>query len=81
MAFEQRDMSGSTFKNKKVTNANAPTLTGSAMIDGTEYWMSSWVKTDKNGDKWMSHSFKRKDEMSGAKRETSYDVDNDEIPF
>jgi hypothetical protein len=35
------------------------------MIDGVEYWVDAWTKTDKNGKPWQSLSFKRKDKQSG----------------
>ncbi len=61
MPYEQRDMSGSLFKNDKREKDSHPNATGSALIDGVEYWVSSWTKTDRNGQKWQSLAFKRKD--------------------
>jgi len=81
MAYEQRENSGSTFKNKNPLGENSATLTGSALIDGVAYWMSSWVKTDKNGNKWMSHTFKRKDAAAPAKVEMTNNLIDDDIPF
>lgn len=62
MAYEQRDNSGSAFKNSKKTTQNHPDLTGKAMIGGVMFWMSIWKKTDKNGNVWLSHSFKEMEE-------------------
>lgn len=67
MAYEQRDMSGSLFRNDKREKDSHPNATGSALIDGVEYWVSSWTKTDKNGHKWQSLAFKRKDAKPAAK--------------
>jgi hypothetical protein len=61
MAYEQKDMSGSVFNNGKKEKDTHPDRTGSCMIDGIEYWISGWVKKDKNGNPWMSLAFKRKD--------------------
>lgn len=61
MAYEQKDMSGSLFKNDKRENDQQPNGRGSAKIDGVEYWMDAWTKTTKNGEKWQSFQFKRKD--------------------
>lgn len=60
MAYEQRDMSGSLFKNDKKETEKHPNMTGSALIDGVEYWVSAWTKEGNNG-KWMSLAFKAKD--------------------
>lgn len=61
MAFEPKDNSGSLFKNdrrEKDTHAHAR---GSALIDGVEYYVDAWTNTDKNGNKYQSLKFKRKD--------------------
>jgi len=93
MAYEQKDMSGSVFKNKKMDRDTSPNLSGSCKIDGKEYWVNAWTKTDKNGDKWLSLAFKEKQprqDTSGSHSEmyrndvkaraqnTAFD---DEIPF
>ena len=66
MAYEQKDMSGSVFPNtRKREGRNDPDLTGQAMIDGAHYWISAWGKKTKDGGKWLSLSFKRKDLTSG----------------
>lgn len=61
MAYEMKDMSGSLFKNEKRDKDTHPHATGSALIDGVEYWVSAWTKEGKNG-KWQSLAFKRKEE-------------------
>lgn len=63
--YEQRDNSGSLFKNdqrEKETHANAR---GSCVIDGVHYFIDAWTK-DTNGKKWQSLSFKRKDKQPGT---------------
>jgi hypothetical protein len=40
MAYEQKDNSGSIFKNDRKESANHPDAKGSCMIDGVEYWIS-----------------------------------------
>jgi hypothetical protein len=47
---------GVLFKNKDKQTDNHPDYNGSINIDGVEYWLSSWVNTDKNGNKYMSLS-------------------------
>jgi hypothetical protein len=59
MAFEQREMSGSLFKNDKRTEENGqPHAQGKALIGGVLYYVSAWTKRDKNDQPWQSLSFK-----------------------
>jgi len=61
MAYEQRNLTGSLFKNDKKTADNHPNAQGSCLIDGVEYYISAWTKKDNNGNPWQSLAFKRKD--------------------
>jgi uncharacterized protein (DUF736 family) len=61
MAYEQRDNSGSLFKNERKETDNHPDYNGSALIDGTAYWMSAWLNESRDGKKYMSFKFKPKD--------------------
>lgn len=60
MVWEQRDNSGSIFKNDRREKDNHPTHTGTAMIDGREYYISAWVKEGRSG-KFFSLAFKPKE--------------------
>lgn len=62
MAFEQKDNSGSLFRNDKKEKDSQPSHTGTALIGGREYRVSAWVKTAKNDSKFFSLSFMPKDE-------------------
>jgi hypothetical protein len=64
--YEQREMSGSLFKNRKRETDAHPQATGTALIGGVEYWVNAWTKRDKNGNPWQSLSFKRKDARAAA---------------
>lgn len=85
MAYEQRDNTGSLFKNErreKDTHANAR---GSALIDGVEYWVDAWTNEARDGSKYQSLKFKRKDAAqtyNGSTRSqpASFPID-DEVPF
>jgi hypothetical protein len=57
MAFEQRDNSGSLFRNDKATSDRHPTHKGKAKIGGVEYWISAWIKDGKDGSRFFSLSF------------------------
>lgn len=60
MSYEQRDNSGSLFKNDRKEQENHPDYTGSAKIQGREFYISAWVKESKGGKKFFSFSFKPK---------------------
>lgn len=60
MAFEIKDMSGTLFQNDKKEKDTQPDMTGTAKIDGMEYWISSWKKESKNGQEFFSLAFKPK---------------------
>jgi hypothetical protein len=83
MAFEVRDLTGTLFKNDKMMNDKSPQYTGSVLIEGVEYWQSAWVKESKNGVKFFSQSFKRKDAPAVRREEPARKttITDDEIPF
>ena len=83
---------GALFKNKRATTEKHPTHTGSATIDGVEYWVSAWVKTKRDSDeKFFSMAYTKKERQSNAEnksqRETAAPKDDkkdwvdDDIPF
>ena len=85
MAYVQKDNSGSLFKNDKKETDNHPNGKGSALIDGVEYWVSAWTKEAKDGSKYQSLSFQKKDEKTQSKPQpkpqSKNDTFNDDIPY
>lgn len=92
--YEIKDNSGSIFRNQKKEKDTHPNLTGSARINGVDYWVSCWSKPTKDGsDKWLSLAFKPKDEQPTLRTNTPRvgepndprralnDEIDDEIPF
>lgn len=83
MAYEQKDNSGSLFKNDKREKDSHPHAKGSALIDGVEYWVSAWTKEGQKG-KFQSLSFQRKEQRQAAPQQASRPAPqelDDEIPF
>lgn len=80
--FVQKELSGSMFKNQKKLTDQHPNMTGSALIAGVEYYVSAWTKTDKNGNKWQSLSFTKKDQPKTREQAEKAAVDmDDDLPF
>jgi hypothetical protein len=61
MDRQQRDNSGVLFKNDRREKDSQPHATGSAMIDGVEYFVSAWTKEGAKG-RFQSLAFKPKQE-------------------
>ena len=86
MAYEQKDLTGSLFKNDRKESDSHPDYKGSALIDGADYWLDSWINTSNAGVKYMSLKLKRKDVQSSnapAQRSApAHDIDlDDDVPF
>lgn len=60
MSYEKKDNSGTLGKNRRKEKDTHPDSSGSATIEGVEYWISGWTKTGPTGEKFSSLSFKRK---------------------
>ena len=82
MAYEQRDNSGTLFRNERRQNDRSPEYTGSVLIGGKEYWINGWVKEGKNEKKFFSLAFKEKEsrpeQQSKPKQAEPLD---DDVPF
>jgi uncharacterized protein (DUF736 family) len=61
MAYEQRDLTGSLFKNERKEADTHSDYKGSALIGGTEFWLDAWINTAKDGSKYMSLKLKPKE--------------------
>jgi uncharacterized protein (DUF736 family) len=84
---------GALFKNNRKETEKHPDYTGSVNVAGRDHWLSAWLKTDKNGNKFMSLSIKPKDGTSARpdpaqefKREAQRvfpdaQLDDSDVPF
>lgn len=84
MAFVQKELSGSLFKNDQKTTDSHPGMKGSCLINGVEYWVASWKKESPRKGAWLSLSFQRKEEKQerqAPQRRGSIADDPSDIPF
>ena len=79
---QQKELSGVLFKNDRREKDTHPHATGSALIDGVEYWVSAWTKEGPKG-KFQSLAFKRKEVTSGGqvRRQGGKLEEDDSTPF
>ena len=75
-----RDNSGVLFKNDKKEQEKHPDYKGSIMVDGTEYWLSAWIKEGKNG-KFMGLAVSPRDAQPPASKPLPKNLEDDLIPF
>lgn len=84
MAQKEYDnnLRGVLFKNDKKESEKHPDYKGSCEIEGTEYWLSAWIKEGQKG-KFMSLSFSVKEEAKKpAPKKAPIDTAEDEtLPF
>jgi hypothetical protein len=82
MGYEQRDNSGTLWKNDRKTTDAHPNAKGDALIDGVWYWVSAWTKRKQSGEPFQSLSFTRKDDATPKPQNKPAQPEfNDEIPF
>tara|TARA_R110000787_G_scaffold60306_4_gene136866 strand:- start:323 stop:577 length:255 start_codon:yes stop_codon:yes gene_type:complete len=84
MAFEQKELSGSLFRNTYKSKPSQPDHRGSCKIGDEEYDISAWVKDGKSG-KFFSLAFQKKfvkenDPSLLFNKDDGIDTDED-IPF
>jgi hypothetical protein len=87
MAEYDNEKRGVLFKNDKKTSDLHPDYKGNMTAEGKDYWLSAWIKRDKNGKAFMSLSLQPKETPPAqaakpAKAAAGGVVDDaDEIPF
>ena len=78
MAYEPKNNSGSLFVNDRKETASHPDFSGSAVVDGKEYWLSGWKKPGKDGKAgWLSLALKPKDGKASARPRAELDAEDD----
>ena len=82
--FQQRELSGSIFKNQRKDQPNQPDYRGDCLINGVPMWVSGWIKETRAGDKFLSLAFSPKDGGFGGQKPVatpSFDDMNGDLPF
>lgn len=87
MSFELKDMSGSLWQNERKQSETHPDRTGTVKIGGREYFINGWLKETSQGKKYLSLSFKPKEQRQRPDQPTPQSRDahdegfDDDIPF
>ena len=81
MAFVHKENTGSVFKNDKRETETQPHGKGSGLIEGVEFYISSWTNTTAKGDKYQSLKFSRKDENKAPNPSPAEADFDDDLPF
>jgi hypothetical protein len=80
--YQQRDFSGVLFRNDEKRGDNSPDYTGSVTVHGEQFRLGAWVKTAKNGSKFMSLALTAKDAAKPTSKPTpARDKFDDALPF
>lgn len=77
---------GGLFRNDRKDSDRHPDYQGSINVNGVDYWLSAWLKTKRDGAKFMSLSVKPKtgdahDPARDKRSEPPRNAIDDEIPF
>lgn len=81
MSFDNTNR-GILSKNLNKTADNHPEYSGSLNVDGTDYWLSAWIKeSSKDGKKFFSLSIKPKDKPKPKAKEDDLGDFDQEVPF
>ena len=73
---------GALFKNVAKQQESHPDYKGSINVAEDEYWISAWLKTSKDGKKYLSLSVSPKTpQAKPAPVESKSDDFDDELPF
>jgi hypothetical protein len=73
---------GVLFKNNEKETDSHPDYRGHLNVDGVDLWLSAWLKTSKNGMRYMSLAVKPKNaESAKPKNETAKSAGGGSAPF
>jgi len=81
MAYEQKDNSGSLFREAEKKSDRSPDYTGKAMIDGKMKRIAGWIKQTKSGGNFLSLAINDPQPPREQTPPASTAVDHGDIPF
>jgi len=86
MTDQKRDNEGAIWSNQKKQKETQPDFTGSATINGQEYWVSAWKRGENASDRApvLKFAFTGKEAPKDQAQYTNSDpvkTTNDAIPF
>ena len=87
MSYETKDMTGSLFQNRKKEKDTHPDMTGTIVVNGTEYRIAGWGKKSDKAGKWLSLAIseiqerEEKSSKTSEKPPSKFDDLEDDIPF
>lgn len=82
MSYENKPHTGALFKNANKQSENHPDYRGPFYdANGNEMEVSAWLKTSKNGSKYMSLQVRPKFQKQAKPAEKPKDEFSDSIPF
>ena len=80
MAYDNTNK-GTISKNEKKNSEKHPDYKGKANIDGTDYWISGWIKKGQHGT-FLSLAFEVQNSQGGNQKQQSKDAEPDgDMPF
>ena len=81
MAYEQKDNSGTMFKNDKKEQDTHADYNGSIKVAGVEYWLNCWVNKPEGKKPYLSVSVKPKEQRAPQSPPAQGVVVEDDLPF
>jgi len=80
MAYDNTNK-GTLSKNEKKNTEKHPDYKGKANINGTDYWISGWIRKGANGT-FLSLSFEEQNSQGGGNKSQSRRAEPDDgLPF
>jgi hypothetical protein len=80
MAYDNNN-TGTLGKNKRKEKETQPGYKGKCIIDGKHYWISAWIRTGSDDEKFFSMVFEEKEAAPAPTRRQHVELQDDGPPF